>query len=300
MIVGGGIAGLQAAIQLGRYDRKVMVIDEGGGRSTLCQRYRNLLGWPEGVSGKDLREIGRQQAKTYNVHFIDKKVIQIVKEAVGFKAQTMDGETYQGNKLLLATGVTDANPFPELEPCFGMSVYICPDCDGYEVKEKNTLILGSGSAGARMALELAHWTDQLTYVNHGDQQMTSDEKKKLENAHIRYYEGEVERVNVEGDQFIGVSIVEGKVLRAEKAFIAFAGNVVHSELGKQIGVERLENHHVLSHYRTKMTNIEDVWAAGDIGVHPEQVAIAMGEGTQAAVWIQKSLLKDEVHKVQEK
>lgn len=294
MIIGGGIAGLQAAIQLGRYERAVTVIDEGRGRSTLCRQYRNLLGWPDGVSGRQLREAGREHASNYGVDFIDKKAARLIKEDSGFRAQTEDGDTYQGKKLILATGVTDANPFPELEPCFGMSVYICPDCDGYEIKNKRTLVLGSGSAGVGMALELVRWTDGLTYVNHGVQSaVTEEEKKQLSEAGIRLHEVLIERVHMEGEQFTGVTLADGTELQAEKAFIAFPGNVVHSDLGKQLGVERLENHHVLNHYRTKMTNIADVWAAGDIAVHSEQVAIAMGEGTQAAVWVQRSLLQDE-------
>ncbi|AXF56202.1 NAD(P)/FAD-dependent oxidoreductase [Salicibibacter kimchii] len=294
MIIGGGIAGLQASIQLGRYARTVTVIDEGRGRSSLCRQYRNLLGWPDGVSGRWLREAGREHAGDYGVDFIDKKATRLVKEPSGFQAQTEDGKTYRGKKLILATGVTDANPFPELEHCFGMSVYICPDCDGYEIKGKRTLVLGSGSAGVGMALELVSWTDRLTYVNHGNHSVaTEEEKKQLSEAGIRLREGMIDRVHMEGDQFTGVTFGDGEELQAEKAFIAFPGNVVHSDLAKQIGVERLENHHVLNHYRTKMTNIRDVWAAGDIAVHSEQVAIAMGEGTQAAVWVQRTLLQDE-------
>ncbi|QQK78415.1 NAD(P)/FAD-dependent oxidoreductase [Salicibibacter cibarius] len=294
MIIGGGIAGLQAAIQLGRYERAVTVIDEGSGRSTLCRQYRNLLGWPDGISGRELREAGRKHASHYDVDFIDKKVTRLAKEPSGFQAQTEDGGTYRGKKLILATGVTDANPFPELEPCFGLSVYICPDCDGYEIKDKRSLVLGSGRAGVRMALDLVSWTDQLMYVNHGGQSpVTAEEKKQLSEAGIGLYEGMVERVHMEGSQFAGVTLGDGTALQAEKAFIAFPGNVVHSELGKQIGVERLENHHVLNDSRTKMTNIPGVWAAGDIAVHSEQVTIAMGEGAQAAVWVQRSLMQEE-------
>ncbi|WP_246476454.1 NAD(P)/FAD-dependent oxidoreductase [Salicibibacter cibi] len=294
MIIGGGIAGLQAAIQLGRYERKVTVIDEGSGRSMLCRQYRNLLGWPDGISGRELRKAGRKHASNYDVDFMDEKVIRLGKERSGFRAETEDGGTYHGKKLILATGVTDANPFPELEPCFGMSVYICPDCDGYEIKEKRTLVLGSGRAGVRMAFDLVRWTDRLTYVSHGSQSpVAEEEKRQLSEAGIGLHEGRIERVHLEGDQFAGVTLDDGTALQAEKAFIAFPGNVVHSDLGKQIGVERLENHHVLNDTRTKMTNIPGVWAAGDLAVHSEQVAIAMGEGAQAAVWVQRSLMQEE-------
>ncbi len=80
IIIGGGIAGLQGAIQLGRYEHKVLVIDSNYGRSTLCKTYHNILGWPDGVSGPELRRIGRQQAESTGVEFLEDEAVSVRKE----------------------------------------------------------------------------------------------------------------------------------------------------------------------------------------------------------------------------
>lgn len=175
LIVGGGIAGLQAAIQLGRYKHKVLVLDSNDGRSTICKSYHNILGYPDGVSGPELREAGRKHAESLGVEFVNEKVEQAEKADEGFVVSSEGGNKYSGKRILLATGVMDRIPsFPELMPCLGISVYVCPDCDGYEVKDKRTLVLGSGNAGANMALTLSYWTNDLVFINH--EKKSADEK----------------------------------------------------------------------------------------------------------------------------
>lgn len=137
VIIGGGIAGIQASIQLGRYKRNVLVLDKGKGRSTLCRKYRNILGWPDGVSGEELRKIGKQQGKMLGVLYQTEEVVAI-ERTDHFQLLTRSGQSYEAKRLLFATGVTDPNPFPQLESCLGSTVYICPDCDGYEVQGKKS------------------------------------------------------------------------------------------------------------------------------------------------------------------
>ena len=202
IIVGGGIAGLQAAIQLGRYMHRVLVIDSADGRSTLCHSYHNILGYPDGVSGQYLREIGKSHAEELGIEFLQDKVVSTKELDEGFQIVTTTGATFMTKRILLATGVMDRiPPLPELYPCLGISVYVCPDCDG-------------------------------------------------------------------------------------------GGNEVRSQLAKQLGVELLENKHMLVDPRSKMTNVQGVWAAGDIVAHAEQVTIAIGEGSQAGIWIHKDILRD--------
>jgi thioredoxin reductase (NADPH) len=112
LIVGGGIAGLQAAIQLGRYGQSVLVIDSGYGRSTLCRSYHNILGWPDGVSGEELRTKGRKQAEALGVQFVLDEIVEASKEQGRFELVGKSGVRYQGQTLLLATGLMDR--FPDL------------------------------------------------------------------------------------------------------------------------------------------------------------------------------------------
>lgn len=292
IIIGGGIAGLQAAIQLGRYKHDILVIDSNYGRSTLCKNYHNILGWPDGVSGETLRELGRRHAEKYGVRFSKDKVIKCMKQEDFIKIETERGTTYQAKTLLLATGVMDHLPdIPNIKSCLGLTVYVCPDCDGYEVSDKSVLVLGAGKAGANMALTLTYWTKDIMYINHEKSDIEDTLREKLIRSNIAYKHEAISEVIKEDDStFKGVKMQNGETLYADRGFIAFGGNKVHSDLAEQIGVKLMENRHIEVDPRTKETSVSNVWAAGDVVAHSEQSTIAMGEGAQSAIWIHKRLL----------
>lgn len=294
LIVGGGIAGLQAAIQLGRYEHKVLVIDSGNGRSSLCRSYKNILGYPDGVSGEELRTRGRQHAEMLGVEFIEDEIVQANKKEEIFDLEGKRGISYKGKRLLLATGVQDTLPdFPNLFPCLGITVFICPDCDGYEIKNRKTIVIGSGGTGTSMALTLTYWTNQIILINHDLKEIPKEYVAKIKDKGITLIEKRIENMfTVEESQFRGIQLEGGEIIEAERAFIALGKDKARSKLASQLGVERLENQHILTDPRTKMTNVQHVWAAGDVGVHSELATIAMGEGMQSAIWIHKSLLNN--------
>ncbi|MCA1050243.1 MULTISPECIES: NAD(P)/FAD-dependent oxidoreductase [Priestia] len=292
VIIGGGIAGLQAAIQLGRYKRSVLVIDSNDGRSNLCKNYQNILGWPEGISGQTLREMGRQQATSYGIQFTEDRVIQCQKEIKGFNVITKSAN-YEAATLLFATGVVDRIPSElqqELHHCMGKTVYVCPDCDGYEVNNRRVLVLGSGKAGASLSLTLTYWTNEITYINHDKKEIGSLADTLMQKG-ITYKEGAIKKVITEAEMLKGVILENNEFIYGERGFLAFGGNKVRTELAHELGVELLENQHIIVNPRTKETNVSSVWAAGDIVAHSEQVTVAMGEGLQAAIWIHKRLLE---------
>ncbi|WP_445488987.1 NAD(P)/FAD-dependent oxidoreductase [Niallia sp. 03133] len=293
IIVGGGIAGLQAAIQLGRYQHKVLVIDSNDGRSTLCRSYHNILGYPIGISGEELRTIGREQASCLGVSFLQDTVIKAEKQNADFILSTVSHVQFLAKRLLLATGIMDTiPPFPALFPCLGISVYVCPDCDGYEVKDRRTVVIGNGNVGANMALTLTYWTKEVLYINHGGDQVDEELEQKMKAKKIPHINKRITTVNAEGEKLKSY-VLEGEMeVKAEHSFIAFGKNKVKSDLAAQLGVKLLDNQHIVVDGRTKMTNIENVWAAGDVAAHSEQVTIAMGEGSQAAIWVHKSLLQN--------
>jgi thioredoxin reductase (NADPH) len=296
VIVGGGIAGLQAAIQLGRYNHDVVVIDKGEGRSTICHCYHNVLGWPDGIDGNELRALGRKHAEKYNIQFVTDEIISAAKGEDGYLLKGKNGDEYCCTYLLIATGITDNIPLhiPRLKECLGISIYICPDCDGYEVKNKKVIVVGSGDVGANMALTLTYWTNDIVLVNH-DKQPISDRKiMQLRETNINVIEEQmVEVLTSSHSQFKGILLSSEEKLFGDRGFLGFGGNKVNTDLLKQLGVERLENHHVSPNPRSKETNVENVWVAGDIVAHSEQVTIAMGEGSQAAIWMHKKILRDQ-------
>ncbi|MFC4322789.1 NAD(P)/FAD-dependent oxidoreductase [Litchfieldia salsa] len=295
IVIGGGIAGLQASIQLGRYQHKTTVIDSNHGRSTLCRNYHNILGWPNGVSGETLRSLGRMQAESYGVNFLADTVTAIKDQKDFLEVSCESGRVYKAKKVLLATGVMDRLPeITHILPCLGLSIYVCPDCDGYEVINKRTVVLGSGSTGANLAITLLQWTNSVTYINHDGVEINQELKETLANKEIEYINEPIESVQPSENpkEIESVTLVSGKVINAEKGFIGFGGNKVKTDLVKELSVERMENKHIIVDSRTKRTSHPRIWAAGDIAVHSEQVTIAMGDGMQAAIWIHKSLLKE--------
>ena len=293
IIIGGGIAGLQAAIQLGRYQHNVLVLDEGKGRSSICHCYHNLLGWPGGVSGEKLRGLGREHAEKLGVQFCGQRVQKVEKRDAEFIATTITSQHFTGKRILFATGIKDnIPPFPSLIPCLGKSVFVCPDCDGYEILDKAALVIGSGKAGATMALTLTYWTNALTFINHGKGTIDSELMGKLFEKNIPIISSEINEIYTADAAFAGVTLETGERIDSSYAFLALGGNKPNSELAGKLGVKLEKNKHILVDPRTKMTNVKNVWAAGDIAVHSEQTAIAMGDGLQSAIWIHKSLLKD--------
>jgi thioredoxin reductase len=293
LIVGGGIAGLQAAIQLGRYEHRVLVVDKGDGRSTLCRKYGNLLGWPDGISGMELRERGKRHAARYGVEFRTDEIEFAAKtEDGGFVLEGAAGR-YEGRSLLLATGVADRFPeLPGLHECLGRSIFICPDCDGYETKNRRTVVIGAGASGARMALTLTYWCSDLTLVNHEPERPIPEQLgMQLKEKRIEVLDGPAVSM-VQTDGFLeSVQLRDGTVLRTGIAFVALGGAQVQTELARQLGVERMENRHALADPRSKMSDVPGVWIAGDIGVHSQLVSVAMGEGMLAAIWMHKYLLQ---------
>lgn len=293
IIIGGGFAGLQASIQLGRYKRKTLVIDSNYGRSTLCKSYRNILGWPNGISGVQLRELGKKHALEYGITFLEDKVVSIHKQKELFQLTTENGIKFYSKIVLLSTGLLDRIPkIKNMIDCLGSTIYVCPDCDGYEIADKSVLVLGAGKAGANMALEITYWTNQITYINHDGEDLEADLMDKLRQNGILYKKETILEVIKEGDStFKGIVLQSGEVLNADRSFIGFGGNEIHNELAKQLGVELLNGKHVIVDSRTKETNVRNVWSAGDLVAHSQQVTIALGDGTQAAVWIHKRLLE---------
>lgn len=294
IIIGGGIAGLQAAIQLGRYSAyDVLVIDRGTGRSTICKSYRNILGWPDGVSGEELRGRGRQQAESVGVTFAADDIRKAERdEAEYFVLTGKEGVRYRTKTLLLATGVMDRFPqLPGLMSTLGTSVFVCPDCDGYEIQDRKTVVMGSGDPGASMAVLLSERTQDIIYINHEGEPASSEHMSQLADLGIPYIEKKVSEIREEGGILSAVVLEDGSIVPAERGFLSFGGNMIYSELAEQLGAELEHNRHVKTDPRSKMTSVELLWAAGDLGVHSELTTVAMGEGATAAIWINKTLKK---------
>jgi thioredoxin reductase len=185
LVIGGGPAGLSAAIYLARYNRSVIVFDSGHGRSTHHQINHNYLGFPGGVPTVKIRDLGRKQLAEYEkVKLYEHKVERISGDAVsGFLAHTQEHD-YTGRVVVIATGVLDHFPhFHGWEPYVGVSMFWCITCDGYESKGKNILVVGHTNDSASEAMQLHSLTDRIQLLTNSQTfEITETFQRRLANA----------------------------------------------------------------------------------------------------------------------
>lgn len=180
IVVGGGIAGLSAALLLGRCLRRVLVCDHGRPRNAVSRGVHGFLS-RDGVSPWELRRLGREQLSAYTtVEYREVEVIDARRSGVGFEVTLATGESVKTRKLLLATGLRDRLPsIPGIEECYGVSVHHCPLCDAWEHRNERLVVHGSGKIAYSMALELLGWSKRVTVCTNGSGQLESNQVERL-------------------------------------------------------------------------------------------------------------------------
>jgi len=295
VVIGGGIAGLQASIQLARSLRSVLVIDHHCGRSVVAKQYRNLLGFPDGISGEELRHAGRRQAEQFGVQFIRDEAAALEQDASRFFRVQLKhaARTVSGKIIIMATGIRDPFPgIPGLTECLGESVYLCPDCDGYEILGRETAVIGEGPHAVGLARVLARFTRKLFVINHTGAPISVEQRQHLARWNLPVLEAQVVRMEQTNGHLEALTLSNGERLAVARAFLSFPGAKPNTELLKPFPVKQNEHGLLLVDPRTRETSFRNIWAVGDIVAHSQLASIAMGDGSQAAIWINKRLLEE--------
>ena len=292
-IVGGGPAGLSASIFLARFLHSVVVIDSGDPRNWETRGINAFLGLPS-ITPADLRAKGRDEARKYGVKLVDDCVQSVAKASDDRFALTLDsGGDYNARRLLLAIGLKDVWPdIPGLGRVYGETAHVCPDCDGYEARDKKTVVIGNGRKAVGMALNLATWTRDIIICTNGlPPEMDQPEYcEKLDRSSVPVITDRVLRVGESRGKLHCLELEGGMSLDAEKLFFAI-GQYPADDLGAQLGCKRDAGGHIVVD-RLYNTSVENVFAAGDI-VPGSQLAIAAAaDGAIAALSIHKSLVPE--------
>ncbi|HWQ13747.1 MAG TPA: NAD(P)/FAD-dependent oxidoreductase [Roseiflexaceae bacterium] len=283
LVVGGGPAGLSAALYLARYDRRVALFDAGRGRSTWHQVNHNYLGFPGGITARELRARGRQQLAEYpQVTVLEHLVEEMQREGQQFLARGQAGE-WHGRAVILCTGVVDHYPhFAGWEEYVGRSMFWCITCDGYACKGRRVVVLGGTDDAATLALQLRRFTDQLTLLTDShDVRIGRECLARLQRAGIPLIvdrlaavegrDGQVQRMHTQG----------GRRLQADQIF-SHHGATPQTKLAEQLGVRLAANGYIETDAEQR-TSVPGVFAAGDVTrMFSHQVATAVHEGGQAA------------------
>ena len=293
LIVGGGPAGLSAALVLGRCRRRVLVCDARQPRNAASHGLHGFL-TRDGIKPSEFLEIARQQLRPYDtVELRQTEVTSARRLANGFELTLTDGESVSARKLLLATGVVDELPALDgLHDFYGRSVFHCPYCDGWEVRDQPLAIYGNGESGSGLALELKLWSRDLVLCTDGPSQLTPERAERLAKDNIEIREEKIDRLEGTDGRLEYIVFTDGARLERRAMFFS-TGHYQGSKLAKQLGCSFTEDGCVATgEYET--TNVPGLYAAGDASKLVQFVIVAASEGAQAAVAINKELIKEDL------
>jgi thioredoxin reductase len=261
VVVGGGVAGLSAAMVLGRARRRTLVLDRDGQSNRAAEHVGGLLGL-DGTPPAELYARAREQLAAYDAVVVRQaEAVDARAEDDGFVVTLGDGEgEVRARALVLATGMDYQVPdVPGFREHWGRAVFHCPFCHGWEVRDRPLVVYGEGEVAARQAALLAGWTDDVTVVA--------------------------------PDELAGLRVEDGAlraVVRRDGSEVPCDGILVHAplrrrgRLAEQLGLE-LEDSGLVAVDAMARTSVPGVYAAGDLAVAPQQVAIAIGSGHRAGV-----------------
>lgn len=295
LIIGGGPAGLAAAIYLGRYLRPTLILNEREPRTRWHRpTAHNVLGFPAGIMRSQLLEWGRTHVSKYEcVKSHAARVLRLARDGDTFTATDDDGNTHRGRSLILAMGVEYQVPdLPDVFHYAGRTLWHCPECDGYKTRGKPIVVIGTGRGTAEMALNLLVWTDQVTVCTAGeDPQFDDESRQKLADASIPVCEAKLAAIrgDVEEGQLHALVTAEGRELPCAGAFANIPCDPP-TELYSQLKLDLHKGRWVKVDYRQR-TNIPRCYAAGDICAFAQtQLSVAMGQGATAGIYLHKELL----------
>jgi len=292
LVIGGGPAGLTAAIYLGRFRRRVLVIDKGWSRAEWIPKSHNLPGFADGIAGPVLLENLRIQARLYGAT-IETGVVDSLQHdnAEALFTAKVGTSTLTARTVLLATGVMENKPPVAhlADAVKGGLIRTCPICDGFESRGKRVAVLGTGEHAAAEALYLRTYTDQLTLLLLSSDTVDLSEKTRLalQTTGIELRHVAIGSVTLEAGGVTAVSIEDGQVHRFDVVYSAF-GTTSQTQLLTPLGARMDATQRVFVDEH-QATSVAGLFAAGDVVRGLNQISVAEGEAAIAATAIHNLL-----------
>jgi thioredoxin reductase (NADPH) len=290
LVVGGGPAGLIAAIYLARFHRSVRVVDAGGSRASLIPTSHNYPGFPDGISGRELLVRLREQARRYGAQLTPGEVDHLERTPSAIFAARAGPESIESRTVLLATGAMDVEPsLPNITDAIRTGlVRHCPICDGFEVTGKRVAVIGRGVKGANEARFLRHYTDKLTLFTIGTPHEIGDEdRRSLEACGIDVVDDMLAEVCTQDGAIVGLQTRSGRMYSFDSLYSAL-GTRVRSDLARVLGADCDATGQVIVNDKLR-TTIAGAYAAGDVANDLNQIAVGAGHAAIAATCIHNLL-----------
>jgi thioredoxin reductase len=288
-IMGGGAAGLSAALVLGRARRRVVVIDAGQPRNAPAEHMQGFLS-RDGLPPAELLAVGRDEVRRYGVELVDDRVVAA---RPGFELALAGGRRLQARQVLLATGAVDELPDVEgARERWGRDLLHCPYCHGWEVRDQQIGVLGTGPASVDHAHLLRQWSDDVILFTHTSP-ITPADRATLAARGVRVVDGTVARLVVSDDRLEAVKLANGPCVSRDALFIRPALRAHPGGPAAALGCELLDGGLVRTAPDGR-TSVPGVWAAGNATNPRAQVITAAGEGSAVAIAINTELVNQDV------
>jgi thioredoxin reductase (NADPH) len=285
LVIGGGPAGLSAAIALGRACRSATVFDrERPGRCDRPQINYNYLGFPDGIPAAELVKLGQRQAERFGAELIDREVTRLQRDGNRFLAELDDGTLAAGWGVILATGVRDRWPrFPGYEEYIGVTMHWCIVCDGYEMQGQRVVLVGNDAETAETAMQMQRYTSDVAIVtNTGALGMDAGTAARLERCGIPLHVDRIAGATArEPGRFATLRLERGAELPLDHLF-SEQGADPNAALAHALGVATNDAGYIIVDTEGR-TSLPRVYAAGDVTrLFAHQIATAVHEGATAA------------------
>jgi thioredoxin reductase len=292
IVVGGGPAGLSAALLLGRSRRRVLVCDTGQPRNARATGVGGFLGHDR-VPPFELRAIAREQIERYDVSFAEERVERISGRNGAFIAHLRSGRTADARRVLLAPGLRDRLPsVPGLAERYGVSVFSCPFCDGWEHRDQRLGALGHGDDLAELGEALLGWSRRVTLFDTRGDSLGASGRERFRLLGVEVATRPVVGLEGEGKALAAVVLADGRRVSCDALFLK-PECCVATELAAELGC-KLSGDGEVQAEQLGRTCVAGVWVAGDASPATKMAIVAAAEGAQAATDIQSSLREEDV------
>ncbi|MGM0388995.1 MAG: NAD(P)/FAD-dependent oxidoreductase [Natrinema limicola] len=286
IVVGGGPAGMTAALYSTRLGHRTAVVSRGGGRAAMMQEVHNLLGVREETSGAEFLGIGREQLEAYGCDFYQDMVTSCSREEMegeeGLIRLSGNNDDYEAEVVILATGFNDVRPEPPL-PRTGRGLHYCLHCDAHMFVDKPVYVMGHSESAAHVAGIMLNFTDEVDLLTRGDDPEWSDETAAMLERHpIDVIHDDVTGVQNGKDGWLKALEFEDGVVREYKGGFAMYGAEYNNELARELGCE-INDDGTIEVGDHGQTSVEGVYAVGDCTPGHNQLPIGMGQGAKAGI-----------------
>ncbi|MGW9025860.1 NAD(P)/FAD-dependent oxidoreductase [Streptomyces sp. NPDC055722] len=294
VVVGGGAAGLSAALVLGRARRRTLVVDVGEPRNAPAAHMHGYLS-RDGMPPAEFLAVGREEIARYGVELVRDRAVDAVRDADGeFGVALASGQTVHARRLVVATGLKDEPPaVPGVAERFGRDVLHCPYCHGWEVRDLPFGVLASTPMGVHQALMVSQWSKDVTLFLHtvAEDDIPDQDLRRLAAAGVAVVPGEVAGLEVDDDRLTGVRLADGTAHERSVLFVApraVPQTALFEHLGAELSETPFGTYPVVD--ERGLTTVPGLWAAGNASGFAEQVVNAASRGYRAGAAINGELL----------